>query len=134
MNATVNWINDEKAVLHFKYKAGWSWEDVFGIVQQSQKMMDAVDYQVATIVDLTDAPKLPPDPMNALGKVVENRATHPNDSGITVFLNAEVLRKAMLDYIKLGDPEAAQFVEFIHAKTIDEALAKATNLLNSEQA
>ena len=133
MNASVNWANSEKSVLHFEYGIGWTWEDVFEIVQKSMQKMDEIDYPVATIVDLTASPKLPPDPMNALGKIVENRAKHPNDSGITIFLNAAVLTKAMLDYIKLGDPEAAKFVEFIHAKTLNEALDKATELLKAQE-
>jgi len=134
MNAKVNWVNPEKTVLHFEYSVGWSWEDAFMAVQQSMQMMDAIDYPIATIVDLTASSKLPADPMNALGKIVENRATHPNDSGITIFLNAEVLTKAMLDYIQLGNPEAAQFVEFVHAKTLDEAINKATALLETQEA
>lgn len=47
-----------------------------------------------------------------------------------IFLNAKVLTKAMLDIIQIGDPEAAKFVSFTHAQTLDEAIEKATSQLD----
>lgn len=129
MSVTADWVDSqERTIIHFDYRDKWTWEDVFEQIEKSQQMMDTVSHKVATIIDLTHSHKLPTDAMDAIGKIFD-RAIHPNDSTIIVFLNAETLTKAMLDLIAISDPQAVNFREFIHAKTLDEAINKVTNLL-----
>jgi len=129
MSVTVDWIDSEtKTIIHFEYRDMWTWEDVFEQIEKSQQMMDTVSHKVATIIDLTHNSKLPSDAMNAIGKIFD-RAIHPNDSTIIVFLNAQTLTKAMLDLIAIRDPDAVNFREFVHAKTLDEAITKVNQLL-----
>ncbi len=129
MSVTVQWANPEQTILHFEYTGKWTWAEVFPALHESQQMMNQVNHPVASIVDLTDGKQLPLDSMKYLDKVVEARAEHANDSGITIFLNAQVLTKAMLDFIELKNPQAIPFISLIHAKTYDEAVEKAGQLL-----
>jgi len=129
MAVELNWVDETKTVLHFAYRGRWTWEEVFGALQQSQQMMDTVSHKVATIVDLTDGQKLPVDMMRHMSKIVDDRSKHTNDSGDTVFLNAEALTKAVLNFIEIGNPEAAKFAQFVHATTYNEAVEKAKDLL-----
>jgi hypothetical protein len=131
MSVTVNWVDSEdKKILHFEYRDNWTWEESFEQIQESQQMMDTVSQKVATIIDLTDNNKIPTGAMDAIGKIF-SFPIHPNDSTVIVFLNAEALTKAMLDFISIANPDKVNFREFIHAKTLDEAIDKVMDLLNN---
>ncbi len=129
MSITVKWVDSQKKkIIHFEYRNEWTWDEVFQQIEKSQQMMDTVSHKVATIIDLTNTQKLPSGSMDAMGKIF-SRAIHPNDSTIIVFLNAHALTKAMLDFFAIRDPDAVNFREFIHARTLDEAIGKVTYLL-----
>ena len=132
MTVTTQWLNENNDILHFKYKDKWTWAEAFEAIQKSQTMLDEVQEPVSSIIELEERYYLPHNSMTQLRQIVENRATHKNDSGITIFLNAEVLTKAMLDVIAMGNPEAAKFVIFNHAKTLDEAVQKINKIQEPE--
>jgi len=132
MAVTAKWLNESNEVLHFEYKDKWTWDEAVEAIQKSQTMLNEVQHPVSSIIELEEQYYLPPNPMKYLKQIVENRSTHKNDSGITIFLNAEVLTKAMLDVISIGNPEVAKFVTFNHAKTVHEAIEKIQAIQESQ--
>lgn len=121
MPIEVTWLNERKDMLYFDYIGLWTWDGVFAVIEESNIMMDEVDHPVGTIVDFTNTVHLPDGLPNAMKKIAELRETHPNDSGETVYVKAQILTKAMFDIIQMTDPEVASVIKFTHTKTVEEA-------------
>lgn len=129
MSVTVTWADTEKTILYFEYKGQWSSNDVFRVVQDSQKMMEEAKHPVASIIDLTQGRQLPMKSADYLSDVVETRSRNPYDSGITVFVNALPLTRAMLDLMELKNPQATRFATFAYVNSYNEAVATAKRML-----
>jgi len=121
MPATVTWLNDNKNILYFDYIGMWTWEESYAAIEKSNRMMDEVNHPVGSIVDFTNTDRIPANLPKAMQKIAELRGSNPNDSGETVYVKAEILTKAMLDVIRVTDPEVAKVIKFTHAKTVEHA-------------
>jgi len=53
------------------------------------------------------------------------RGKSANDTGITVFLDADVLTKAVVDFIETTDAKGLPELKAIFSRSIDDAITKA---------
>ncbi len=121
MPVNITWLNDENRVLYFDYIGLWTWEESYAAIRKSNEMMNEVNHPVGSIVDFTNTQNFPDGLADAMKVIAELRGGHPNDTGETVYVNAEVLTKAMFDVIRATDPEVAKVIKFTHSKTVEES-------------
>ena len=99
MPIQVEWTDPGKQILLFTYE-DWTWEDLFTSIETSRQMMDEATLPVASIIKLAPGKQqLLPDLDESIKQLVEDHMRHPKDSGVTVFVNAETVTKAMIDMI-----------------------------------
>jgi len=125
MPVNADWLNDEKTILRFVYAGHWTWDEAVAMLDDANRKMKQVKHPVAVIVDMTDGQRLPENPLENIGRLAQGRGKSPNDSGITVFLNADVLTKAMQDVIEITGASMPQGLTATYARTLDEAIEKA---------
>lgn len=125
MPVTAEWLDDDRTIVRFNYDGNWEWEEAFQVVNTGNEMMKQVDHPVAVVVDMTNGQQLPPNPLQNIQKLSRGRGQHPNDSGITVFLNAEVLTKAMQDVLEMTGAQLPPGLSATYARTLDEAIKQA---------
>jgi len=121
MPVSITWLTDKKNILYFDYIGKWEWKESFDAISKSNEMMDEVNHQVGSIVDFTNSDHLPDGLADAMKTIADLRESHPNDSGETVYVNAQILTKAMFDIIRVTDPKVANVIKFTHAKSVDQA-------------
>ena len=125
MPVTARWLDEEKTILGFIYSGSWEWQEAFDMMATSPQMMDEVDHPVAVVVDMTTGQQLPSDPLKHIPKLSQGRGKSKNDSGITVFLNANILTKAMQDVIEMTKMPMPKGLVAVYARTYDDAIEQA---------
>lgn len=129
MSITVVWDNPEKTVLRFIYEGRWTWDEFHPVINQGNQMTREVEHKVVSIVDMRAASDVPPNALVHLKRVMEQAAKYPNNSGVTIFLDAEAFGKAILSMLKQVYPLLASQMEFLHTDTLEDARAVATREL-----
>ena len=131
MGVEAKWLDDEKTILGFIYSGRWEWQEAFDMMEDSPRIMDEADGPVAVVVDMTAGRDLPSDPLKHILKLSQGRGKSKNDSGITVFLNANVLTKAMQDVMEMTKMRVPPGLVAVYARTKDEAMEKAQQELDN---
>lgn len=121
MGVTVVWDNDEKTVQRYIYRGIWNWDEVHAAVTEGHRMLDTIDHKAASIVDMSGTSFVPSNAIVHLRRVFTVGGSHPNYSGLTVFLKAHPFIKAIHMMVRDTYPDSAANIEFAFASTLDEA-------------
>lgn len=117
MNITVDWYNDQKTIIYYKFKIGWTFQEFRNVYQDVYNMLDTVDHTVDAIVDLTEARIFPKDTLTEMRRLTFEQ--HEN-GGITVIITESAMSHTMYNFLKSVHK---RFSEVFHlAKTLDKAL------------
>lgn len=81
MNIDIFWDNDEKTIIRFDYKKGWTWEDFSEANTIVQRMNAEVNHTTHIIANFEDG-AFPP--MGALGKFKTAQENMPEQSVVVV--------------------------------------------------
>lgn len=129
MGISVDWDNSEKTIVRFVYEGQWTWEAFYGTVARANEMMDEVDRPVVSIIDMRKSNFLPPGAGVHIRNVIRQSQSH-NNSGISVFLRADLIVKAMINVLQKVYPDIVENTEWIYAKTLEEAQILAQEQVN----
>ena len=120
MSISISWDNEEKSVVRFVYQGKWTWEEFYEKIDAANAMMNTVDSPCVSIIDMRESNYLPKGAAVHIRNVIRRSMSH-NNSGISVFLQADVIVKAMIEVLKKSYPDILENTEWIYAKTLDEA-------------
>lgn len=118
MGVTVGWTNDEKKIIRYEFPAQWTWDELYGAMNQVNAMMASVPYNVYVVISFEQSKGIPPGALSHLR--IGTLKGAPNWGG-GVFIGMSSLLTALLNTFtslnkKLGERYAI-------AKTDDEAMA-----------
>lgn len=120
MGITVDWDNAEKTVVRFIYSGNWTWEEFYTTIRNANALMDTVDKPCVSIIDMRDSKFMPAGALVHIRNVIRMSMSH-NNSGISVFLDAQLIVKAMIEVLRKSFPDILQNTNWIYAKTLEEA-------------
>lgn len=124
MPIKVEWDNEEKTIVRFTYTGKWTWDEFYVHVKEANDLMDTVERVCVSIVDMSKSNHLPLGAAVHVRNIIRQSMSH-NNSGITVFINADTIVKMIIDALRQNYPDIKDFSNFMYAKTLDEARVKA---------
>ena len=98
MPITVDWFNDEQTVLCFTYIGAWGWEEFYGSIQQSHKLMAHVNHTVHILIDVQDSQLFPTNMLSHLHQL--RSIAHPNTGDVVVVGANSFLRTLSELYVR----------------------------------
>jgi hypothetical protein len=128
MTVSVEWDNEEKTIVRFTYTGKWTWDEFYIHVKQANELMDTVAYRCVSIVDMSKSKHLPPGAAVHIRNIIRQSMSH-NNSGITVFINADTIVKMFIEALRQNYPDIKDFSNFLYAKSMEEAREKALEQL-----
>lgn len=120
MSISVTWDNEAKTIVRFEYEGKWTWEDFYEKIDAANKMMDTVESPCVSIIDMQKSHFLPSGAALHIRNVIRKSMSH-NNSGISVFLDADVIVKAMIEVLRKSYPDILENTEWLYAKTLEQA-------------
>lgn len=133
MSISILWDNEEKSIVRFVYTGRWTWEDFYVQIDAANAMMDTVDSPCVSIIDMRASNYLPKGAAVHIRNVIRRSMSH-NNSGISVFLQADVIVQVMIEVLRKSYPDILKNTEWIYAKTLDEARKLAQQQVNNLRA
>ena len=121
MPVTEEWFNTEHTIMLTTYTPQWTWDEVWESFERGVKMTKNLDYQVDSIVDLSQATAPPPIGTLRQGKKFADSANPQR--GMTVLVKANRWIKAMTKVFFFFFPASAAQFPFEFADTVAEAEA-----------
>jgi len=120
MSIAVNWYNDDKTIIYWKFAGKWDWNEYAEAQDVSNAMLDTVDHTVDVIGNVQESPSLP---ANALSVYRSNLSSaHPN-TGLIVLVGASMFVEQMVRLLKQMFRNKVAGTNFEFAKSDEEALA-----------
>lgn len=116
----VEWYDEGKTIIHYRYGQRWTWEDLIAAMEQTKILAVEVDHAFDQIVDMSAAPFMPQG--NMLAHLSSIRGMQPKNVRAT----AVVGRSVMLNIIRrLMSATASNGRQrnFALFPTLEEALA-----------
>jgi len=96
MPIDVKWGNDEKTLAVIHLTDPWTINELADAVDRVGFLMDEVEHRVSPVVDMTDAPRVPPGVLAGFPRVA-SRMGHPNSTGKLYIVGAHRHFRAFLD-------------------------------------
>ena len=122
MPIRVEWGNPEKTVLMEIVEGEWTLADIYGMLDEANKLISAVPHRVDIIADMTHARFSKSNLLSALSRA-ERR--HPSNTGTVVAVKANSYLKAVAELARKVAPKALTNLQFV------DDLEQAYGLLNS---
>jgi hypothetical protein len=123
MTVSVIWDDEAKTIQRYVYEGRWTWDELFKALDDGHRMLDEIDYKADSIVDMQRAGPMPPNALVNLKHVYKKGGSHPNYSGLTIFINAAQFIRAITMMVAEFYPEASKNIKFIYAQNLEEAYA-----------
>lgn len=121
MSVSVRWEDKAHTIQRYVYAGYWTWDEVYVALEEGLRQLDTIDHLADAIVDMSATNYVPSGAMLHLKRVFNIGGSHPNYSGLTVFLNAEGYVRAMHSIVAELYPESAHNIEFLFAHSDEEA-------------
>jgi|FLYN01.1.fsa_nt_gi hypothetical protein len=121
MAVSVSWDDEGRTIIYMLFEGNWTWEEFHPVFAENLKMLDSVDHKVCFIVDMLKAKTLPSGALTKVKQVAD--VNHPN-GGLTVYVGANPLLRALGQAFLKIYPKSAQVYPFDFAATIEEARDK----------
>lgn len=129
MGISIGWDNEEKTIMRFEYVGEWTWESFYENIEAANHLMDTVNHPVVSIIDMSASNHLPFGAGVHIRNVIRMSQSH-NNSGISVFYNADRIVQAMIDVLKKSYPEILAATQWYYAKSLEEARRIAQQKVN----
>lgn len=125
MSVITEWLDENKTIIRLYYEKKWDWQDAIDAHVEANRLMNSVAHFVAVIIDMSATNYMPPQSIFKVRELSYMRGQSPNDSGITVFLDADVLTKAVVNFIETTDAQDLPELTALFARSMDDAIAQA---------
>ena len=104
MNIVVEWGNESKTILLMDFVQPWTSQDLIAAMEQAMTMMDSIDHEASTIVDMSRKLPMPPDLLTHFPKVAQYR--HPRTKTNVIVAEGSSFAKTLTNvfsqlYVKL---------------------------------
>ena len=96
MPIDVIWGDEAKTLAVIHLNEPWTINELADAVDQVAVLMDGVNHPVSPVVDMTDAPRIPPGVLAGFPRVA-SRMGHPNSTGKLYVVGAHRHFRAFLD-------------------------------------
>jgi hypothetical protein len=116
MGIRVKWNNAEKTILRYTFEGEWSWEELDMARRHGEKMVEGMMQRYDVILDVR---RLEGIPRNTLEVIRDHYAVHSPNGGLSVFVGATALMRAILDVLNRLKPNS--FGHFRCVQTLEEA-------------
>ena len=120
MAITAEWDNEEKTIIRQTYVGYWTWDDIQGMVEACQQMLDSVDHKVNFISDLRQSQTMLPPGVTAQFSWLTNYLRHPK-MGKSVIVGASEFIRVFGNIFISAHRGIAEDIVF--APTLEEAQA-----------
>lgn len=119
MPVRLNWFDAEETILLFEFEGRWTWEEFYITHAEFNRLLQARDYMVYTIIDLRNSGLyVPPNALTHTRNIADRQ--QPN-AGITVFVSSNRFLQLLF---KTGTTIHANFARYFRmVGTLDEAEA-----------
>jgi hypothetical protein len=128
MKINVSWDNDAKTILHYKFAAGWSWNDLREIFNEGYQMLSTVDHPVDVIMDFTEAAMFAPSGAIGQARHVANNPRHENIR-LTILVGSSFVSSIFNMMSRIAGNLSGKW-DVVFVNTLDEAYQK----INDHQA
>lgn len=129
MGIQIDWDNDQRSIVRFVYQGKWTWEEFYSKIDEANQLMDTVSYSCVSIIDMRESNFLPAGAAIHIRNVIRKSMSH-NNSGISVFLQADLIVRVMIDVLRRSYPDILENTEWLYAKTLEEARQIAQDQVN----
>ncbi|HEX2905228.1 MAG TPA: hypothetical protein VHO69_00100 [Phototrophicaceae bacterium] len=92
MPVTIEWDNDDKTIVRMEMIGNWTWDEAYAGADQGYAMLDAVPYEVGTIIDFSKGAHLPSNAISHARAMIKRR--HPR-TGLTVFVGTNAVFRSL---------------------------------------
>jgi hypothetical protein len=121
MTVTTQWFDDEHTIILTEFIGNWTFEELWTVYNNALGMVKSVDHKVDCIVDMSrSSPALPSGSLIQLKRIADYQ--HPQ-TGITVYVKANKLMKAITKVFWLFYRSSAEKYPFEFARSVAEAHA-----------
>ncbi|GAB4526748.1 MAG: hypothetical protein OHK0046_43780 [Anaerolineae bacterium] len=120
----ISWYNENKRIIHWKFKNGWHWHDFFGCVEKSNRM--SLESQT-TFVVLADFSKNPWQPNGAL-HLLPTALKKANSNFIGSVTFGSTFVNLMVGGVGKLVPPLAQKLQV--GKNLDDCIVKAHKIIH----
>lgn len=120
MRIDVQWLSEEKRVIHIVFHAKWDWEDFQEHRKQAKELIRNIPYKVSVLMEFDkDAQLLPTNALRNLSLAAET--AHPNTGMVVMVMPSQLWRVVITLLKRLLPNSAMQFSHFV--TTREEGLA-----------
>lgn len=118
MKVQVQWDNDAKNIVRYKFEQGWAWNDLHQALDDAGELINTVSHQVDVIMDISSANLVPKGALSQINRAYAN--PKPPNIGITVIVAPNSFMSAMVSMAKkIWGNKTEWQLEFVN--TIGEA-------------
>ena len=118
MGIKTQWDNEARTVLRWVFEPPWTWEDYAAAQDESNGMLQGLDYKVDVIGDISASAGLPANALTAYRSLVGRTA--PNID-LIVLVGANIFIRGMVGIFMKLVPRATPGANFAFAPTLEEA-------------
>ncbi len=129
MGIEIEWDNEQHSIMRFIYTDKWTWEEFYTKIDEANQLMDTVAHSCVSIIDMRNSNFLPAGAAVHIRNVIRKSMSH-NNSGISVFLQADVIVRVMIDVLRRSYPDILENTDWLYAKTLEEARQIAQDQIN----
>lgn len=119
MSISVQWLNDDQNVIHFKYEGNWDWEEFYETLIQADQMRHSVEHLVHHIYDMNHSDPLP---SGALSQFSILRKRDFSNLGISILVSPNGFYSAFYQLMERLYPGIG--TKFSIVSMLEEALKK----------
>lgn len=120
MGIQVAWANPDQTILQLEFRRGWTWEDLYGSIQQADDLITSVPHTVHMLIDIREAGGLPRDFMKVAGDVFASGEARANE-GQKIVVGANALIQMAYKGFLTVYGHKLQNRPFLFAPTLDAA-------------
>jgi UDP-N-acetylglucosamine 2-epimerase len=124
MNVVVEWFDENKHIIIYRFEPRWNWQDLFTAIEEATVLLDEAEHTVDIILDVHKSPSIPN--LNPVGlQKVANAPTaqHPN-MGTFFMVGAKPYVKTMFDVFGRIYPKAVKQYKLVNS--VEEAVQQIT--------
>jgi hypothetical protein len=116
MGVTVNWNDETKSALHFKYSGKWTWEDYAEATTHGYELVHSMEHHPDVIADFSGTSMIP---THALTFPRSSFKQRQNSYGTVVIVSQSSLLDALLSIFRKVNADLGKKMYVV--KSLDEA-------------
>jgi hypothetical protein len=120
MPVTVDWYDDEKQIIYYRFEGLWSWAQFLSGWERVGDLLDSIDHEAHIIGDFTRSLRFPADLVRHIRETRRLAEQHPR-AGLVVVIGVDWYIQTLWRFLT-GIMPGIQFQPHF-VDTLDEALA-----------